>query len=66
MMKVFTIEETCYNDLEETLGKVMKYGKKLLECMEESELESKGYMGWKRRDDEYEDYDWKIKKGRRY
>lgn len=65
-MRIYTIEETGYNDLHKVVDKmcdVVKCAKKVLEEVEESEYGSR--MGWRKRyDEDEEDYDWKIKKGR--
>lgn len=62
-MRVYSIEEKNYTELEEFLKKMVKCGSKILEEMEEGEFASRNRMGW--RDDE-DDYDWKLKRGRRY
>lgn len=63
-MRVYSIEESNYTELTDFLKKMVKCGKKILEEMEENEFASRNRMGW--RDDEEDDYDWKVKKGRRY
>lgn len=61
-MKVYSIEEKDYEELEEYLEKVVKCGKKLLKAMESGEFGSRNRHDW----DEEDDYDWKIKRGGRY
>ena len=63
-MRVYSIEEKDYNELEEYLEKVVKCGKKLLKAMESGEFGSRNrhHDDW----DEEDDYDWKIKRGNRY
>ena len=63
-MRVYTLQENDYSDLEETLEYIMHKAKKFLAKMEEGEFDpsknygSRGYMG--------DDYDWKLKRGYRY
>lgn len=59
-MKIYTLQETDYSELEDTLECIMHKAKKFLTKMEEGEFGSK--RGWKDEDD----YDWKIRKGYRY
>lgn len=61
-MKVYTLQETDYSDLEESLECIMHKAKKFLEKMESGDFGSRRGMGW--RDEEDDDYDWKVKKGR--
>ena len=61
-MKIYTIEENCYEDLTKVVEKmqdVVRCAKKVMEDVEESS------MGWKRSREDEEDYDWRIKKGYR-
>lgn len=62
-MKVYTLQENDYSELEESLECIMDKAKKFLHKMESGEFGSR-----KRRyyDDEEDDYDWKVKKGYRY
>ena len=60
-MKVYTLQETDYSDLEETLECIMHKAKKFLAKMEDGEFGSRNY-GSK----DWDDYDWKIRKGSRY
>lgn len=60
-MKVYTIEEYDYNELEETLECMIDKAKDFLRKMDMSEMGYRNRMGWR---DEDDDYDWKIKKGR--
>lgn len=62
-MRVYSIEEKNYTELEDFLKKMVKCGKKILEEMEEGEFASRNRMGWRDEEDE-DDYDWKVKKGR--
>jgi len=64
-MKVYTLEEKDYSDLEETLECIMHKAKKFLAKMEEGEFGSRNWGSRKHWDDD-EEYDWKIKKGYRY
>lgn len=61
-MKVYTLQETDYSDLEETLECIMHKAKKWLQRMEENEFGSRKRY----KDYEDDDYDWRIKKGNRY
>lgn len=66
-MKVYTIQETEYECLEETLECIVDKAKKLLYKMSSGEFGNKKYSK-KSYDEDYEDeddYDWKIK-NRRY
>ena len=58
-MKVYTLEEKDYSDLEESLECIIKKAEKFLRKMESGSFENR--MGWKYREDD--EYDWKIKKG---
>lgn len=60
-MKVYTLQEHDYSELEDTLECIMAKAKKFLAKMEEGEFGSR-----KRHWDEEDEYDWKIKKGYRY
>lgn len=63
-MRVYTLQENDYSDLEETLECIMHKAKKFLAKMGEGEFDSsknygsRGYME--------DDYDWKLKRGYRY
>ena len=59
-MKIYSIEEKDYSDLEESLECIVAKAKKLLKKMEN------GDFGSRNRYDDDDDYDWKIKKGSRY
>lgn len=52
-MRVYSIEETNYNELESFLKKMVKCGKKILDEMEDGEFASRSRMGY--RDDEDDD-----------
>lgn len=60
-MRVYTIQESDYSDLEENLECIIEKAKKFLKKMEHS-----GEYGSRNRDYEDDDYDWKIKRGSRY
>lgn len=66
-MRVYTIQESDYSDLEENLECVIEKAKKFLKKMEHSsEYGSRNYGSRNRDYEEDDDYDWKIKKGSRY
>ena len=62
-MKVYSIQETDYENLEESLECIMEKAKKLLTKMTSGEFgtRKRSRNDW---EDEEDDYDWKIKKGR--
>lgn len=62
-MKVYTIQETDYENLEESLECIMEKAKKFLAKMNSGEFGMRKHSrgDW---DDEEDDYDWKIKKNR--
>jgi hypothetical protein len=60
-MKVYTIDEEKYEDLSEFLEMIVSCGKKFLKEMEHGEFGAR-----KRHEDDWEDYDYKIKRGGRY
>lgn len=62
-MRVYTLQENDYSDLEESLECIMHKAKKFLQKMESGEFGSRKHRGY---DDDDEDYDWKIKRGNRY
>lgn len=61
-MKVYTLQEHDYSELEESLECIMNKAKKFLQKMEDGEFGSRRHRGY----DDEDDYDWKIKKGYRY
>lgn len=61
-MRVYTLQENDYSDLEETLECIMHKAKKFLAKMEEGEFGSRN----QRMRYEDDDYDWKLKRGSRY
>ena len=61
-MRVYSLQEADYNELEEYLEKIVKCGKKLLNMIENNEYGSRNRHEW----DGEDDYDWKIKRGGRY
>lgn len=69
-MRIYTLEESGYEDLSKIVEKMqdtIRCAKKLLSEVEMSS-ESGSRMGWKKKyddDEDYDDYDWKIKKGYR-
>lgn len=62
-MRVYTLQENDYSDLEETLECIMHKAKKFLAKMEEGEFGSRNYGSKGYMED---DYDWKLKRGSRY
>jgi hypothetical protein len=62
-MRVYTLQENDYSDLEETLECIMHKAKKFLAKMEEGEFGSRNYGSRGYMED---DYDWKLKRGSRY
>lgn len=60
-MKMYTIEEDKYEELEEWVERIVACGEKLLNKLQHSEFAMKS-----RDEFENDDYDWKIKKGNRY
>lgn len=62
-MRVYTLQENDYSDLEETLECIMHKAKKFLAKMEEGEFGSRNYGSRGYTED---DYDWKLKRGSRY
>ena len=64
-MKVYTLQETDYSDLAESLECIANKAMKFLRKMEDGDFGNRNRMGW-RYDDYDDDYDWKVKKGHRY
>jgi hypothetical protein len=60
-MKVYTLDEHKYDELSDFLEMVVSCGKKFLKEMEEGEFGAR-----KRHEDDWDDYDYKIKRGGRY
>ena len=60
-MKVYTLDEEKFEDLSEFLEMIVSCGKKFLKEMENSESTTKKYHS-----EDWEDYDYKIKRGPRY
>lgn len=65
-MKVYTIEEDNYEELSNWVNKIVNCGKKIMEKLND---ETSVRSGFRNRDKYYtqendEDYDWSIKKGR--
>ncbi len=65
-MKVYTIEEDNYEELSNWVNKIVSCGKKIMEKLND---ETSVRSGFRNRDKYYmqengEDYDWSIKKGR--
>lgn len=66
-MKIYTIEESCYEDLNGVLEKmqdVVRCAKKVISEIEHTEMGSR--KSKRRYEDDYDeedDYDWRIKKG---
>ena len=60
-MKVYTLDEEKFEDLSEFLEMIVSCGKKFLKEMENSESATKKHYS-----EDWEDYDYKIKRGPRY
>lgn len=61
-MKVYTLDEEKYEDLSEFLEMIVSCGKKFLKEMEHGEFGSRRHHD----NEDWEDYDYKIKRGNRY
>lgn len=61
-MKVYALDEHKYDELSEFLEMIVSCGKKFLKEMEEGEFGARK----RHHEDDWDDYDYKIKRGGRY